>query len=345
MTSQQIVRWSLFLLVGLPFQVLVYFAYPVVFAIWRIFFFKKVKPQYAFIDAIDLPSGLAALNPDGVLLKNPDDHGLFAQYGRLWDLASKDYKYAIRGLYQMLDNNFHFLRANDGNATKSYHVSGDVAVAWAFASVEVLGKSSLAAHQVARTYLKNLGTISGEGLAKDWVSARCNNFGLNYCPDGAYGLGQPMTGPQFYTSSSIFALAYHCSLKNKVIFWTHWVLLGGWFWGFWPVMFSKKKKLGYVRDITMKALWVHLRVFGPKWWVVLPMKYIAYTIAEYKNPLFYAMLGKLDQAVYLPAFPEVLNPFFSQKINCENRLEPEANIYIYPAILHINEEAKRYNIK
>lgn len=102
-------------------------------------------------------------------------------------------------------------------------------------------------------------------------------------------------------------------------------------WAFSPVIYSKSNKLWYVRDITMKSLYVHLSVFGPRWWIVKPMEFITYRIAEYKNDLFLAMMGE-----DVTDLPEVMNPFFSQTSDGISRDDERANVWIRNAILEIS---------
>lgn len=179
----------------------------------------------------------------------------------------------------------------------------------AFAFANTFYKASDADIKKAiKNYFKYLGTRSYDAINNGDVSNRCNNFGLNYCPDSdAKGIGQPMAGPQFYTNSALLATGYHLGLGYKAAFWAHWLILGGWYWAWAPVIYEKDRGLWYVRDMTMKALHVHAEVFGDRWWIRKPMVFINEKISTHENQLFDAMFGIKPKNV-----PECMHTFFSQ---------------------------------
>lgn len=279
-----IIRWALFLFVGLPFQLLVYLLYPLA-VIYFLLTTKEVKqPTKAVFVPVDKRRGRSR-NHLG-LLDTDDDHGAFCMYGVLtWG-----------GLRNLLTDHHDFVRqvVLDDKGGVGYNrrdVSGDCVVSWAFAATTTLNLESTIVFNTARRaalrYLKYLGVLS-DG---NYVSNRCNNFGLNYCPDGVKGIGQPLLGPQFYTTSSLLAVASVHSSVYKALFWVHWIVLGGWYWAFAPVLWTKKHELRDAQDITMKALYVHKVIFGNVWWVRIPMNFIRKR-QTYLNELFEAMHGE-----------------------------------------------------
>lgn len=336
-----IVRWIFFILIGIPFQFLIYIIYPVFHLFWRVFIYKDspIKdPKHEYVPDNETFGQIR----DSYFHNNDDDHNALTHWGLFWTLPNL----GLHGLRKLITSDGAFLRRwvtntphdGDSRPDQGFHVSGDCVVSWCFAAAGInLGQNpqlfDLLVSDVERAanhYLKNLGTVSNMPDAKNWVSARCNNFGINFCPDGTLGLGQPMTGPQFYTNSCLFALAYAWTQKPKwkFIFWTHWFLFGGWFWAFSPVLYTKNWKGGYVRDITMKALWVHLHILGPRWWILHPMEFITFKIAEYRNDLFFAMWGMKISG----DLPHNLNPFFSQNFEANNEASPRINQWVRPGV-------------
>jgi hypothetical protein len=218
-------------------------------------------------------------------------------------------------------------------------VSGDVVISWAFANLFIIEtkENNALIRKVAMNYLKNLGTRSYDEINQGDVSNRCNNFGVNYCPDSdTLKLGQPAAGPQFYTNSALFALASKESSFFKAVFWVHWIVMGGWYWAFSPLLYTKNKPLNYVKDMTMKALFVHQQVFGDRWWIKKPMETIAYELSTHRNDLFYAMRGKDPGPM-----PEVMDSFFSQMGDATSRRSDRMSAYIPGAILEVRDMAKQ----
>lgn len=325
-----IIRWLMFLLIGLPIQGVLYIAYPLLYAIWRIAVFEKtdvkLKPTHNF----NITGGDKTIL-NGALLLNADDHGAFTMYG----FVQKE------GLELLQEEGSLIRRRRDDLSMNRENVSGDVVVAWMFANMlaerpasdEVLKK-------VVDTYVKNLGTLSYDSYGQGYVSARCANFGVNIANDSDFlHLTQPAAGPQFYTTSAVLASAYNKGLKYKLIFWAHWLLMGGWYWAFAPVLYTKGHQFWYVRDITMKSLYIHLEVFGPKWWITKPMLFITDEISTHENDLFYAMLGR-----EIGPLPDVMNGFFSQTESGSSLLnEPMSDrmsAYVANAILKIKRNTR-----
>jgi len=362
-----ITRWILFIFPGYPLHVLTMLLYPLAWVWWRLTQFEPAPKLVAKHERVPFEPWHAAIR-DGGFHANGDDHNALTH----WGLYLADPEAAKIGLMKLIGIQGEFLRRWRGQVGEAFYVSGDCVVAWVFAAAMYLRTNSQSTggtivkqelFRAAGHYLRNLGSKSttrgedeDEPIAQGWVSARCNNFGVNYCPDGAGGIGQPCAGPQFYTTSCLFALASQHSKFYRGVFWVHWVLMGGWLWAFAPVLYTKKTKLGYVRDITMRSLFVHLLVFGPRWWITRPMHFIAFDIAEAENDLFYAMMGwasanMMVERKQLPAtvagvqpvgygLPDVMEPFFSQEIDATSRASDKANIWIKPGILKVREEAR-----
>lgn len=292
------VRWALFLLIGLPIQVLVYALYPLVVLYWRIAIHRDV-------DLKDLPShveipvelGLTTRN-GGLFLDNNDNHGAFTHINFIKE----------EGYSQLFDQHGNFLRRrNETGGMNRDRVSGDVVISFCFANQLDKAKDE-DIRKAIKNYFKYLGTRSYDDVSQGDVSNRCNNFGVNYCPDSDfYKMGQPAFGPQFYTNSCLLATGYHLGIGYKAAFWAHWIVMGGWLWAWAPTLYTKDNGLWYVRDMSMKALWVHAQVFGDRWWIRKPMKFINEKISTHENQLFDAMFGEEPQNL-----PECMHAFFSQ---------------------------------
>lgn len=331
MKTTPAVRWIFFLLLGLPVQLLVYILYPLLWAYWRLFIFRKADKALPSHWEPDFEVGRAT-KLDGALLDNDDDHGALTQYGFI----------GKRGMELLLDSEGNFARAIDRNKSLNMrYVSGDCVGAWAFAYslIPDSERPRAAASKAAWNYLKYLGSRAWDEVNNGDVSNRCNNFGVNWCPDSdVLKLGQPAAGPQFYTSSALLAVAYNESFSMKVVFWLHWLILGGWYWAWWPAIYPKND-LWYVRDITMKCLWTHREMFGDRWWIRMPMKKINETTV-FRNDLFEAMVGNAPGEM-----PEVMHAFFSQERDAASgrnlyQQSNRASAFIKPAIYLIAQKAK-----
>lgn len=321
-------RWLLFLSVGLPFQGVVYLIYPIVYVLWLLFVFRPVefkeKPDHQQIS--DPNSGRATIY-NGALLDNSDDHGAFSMYG----FIQKE------GL-ELLQVDGNLIRKLDADGTMNRKaVSGDVVVAWFFANALAdRPASDEVIKNVADKYIKNLGTLSYDETAQGYVSARCNNFGINEAKDSdVLGIAQPAAGPQYYTTAAVLAGSYNKGFKYKALFWGHWLLMGGWYWAWAPVIYPDNKSLWYVRDITMKSLYIQLQVFGPRWWITKPMKFITDKISTHENDLFYAMVGRETNPL-----PSSVNSFFSQYDDASSYENDRMSAYIPAAIEKIKRETR-----
>lgn len=320
------IRWSVLICLGLPIQGLLYCLYPIACILWRLFIFKPITTQKIPNHYHNNPSTYKGLRNNDLFLNNNDDHSAFTMYGQIGQ----------EGLSLLLDSNGNFSRRyNEDGSLNMRKVSGDAVVAWCFAASFVETKN-LDIKKVADNYLKYLGSRAYDDVNKGDVSNKCNNMGLNYCPDGYLRIGQPTTGPQFYTTSAVFALAYHLGFRYKVIFWLNWLIFGGWYWAFCPVIYTKSNGLFYTRDISMKSLYIHKKIFGNRWWITLPMKFFTYKISEYRNDLFYAMHGHEP----LESFPEYGTAWFSQRENATSEQTEDCSPYIKLALMKIAKEAK-----
>lgn len=324
-------RWLLFYLVGLPIQGLIYLIYPLVYVLWLALVFRptnnKIAPQH---EAISDPNVGRATVHNGMLLDNADDHGAFSMYG----FVQKE------GLELLQKDGSLIRKLNpDGSMNREY-VSGDVTVAWFFANELADRKASdQVVKNVVDIYVKNLGTLSYDATAQGYVSARCSNFGVNQALDSDFmKLSQPATGPQYYTTAAVLASAYNLGFKYKAMFWAHWLVMGGWYWAWAPVIYPDQNTWLYARDITMKSLYVQLQVFGPRWWIKKPMEFINDKISTHKNDLFDAMMGR-----EIGPLPIAMNPFFSQRSDAssdETDMSGRMSAYIPDAIRKIKRETK-----
>lgn len=324
-------RWSLFIFIGLPFQFFaMLFIYPILHLLWTLFVrqtvpdHKKIVPTH---DDIDVVKGSNTRN-GGLFLDNQDDHGAFTHI----------YFLRLQALAELVNTTGDLSRrVNEDQTLNMNYVSGDVVVSWAL-SLQVTPTSNPdLIKKVVDNYIKNLGSRSYDAKNNGWVSNRCNNFGINYCPDSdILRIGQPAAGPQYYTTAALLAVAYHLGIKYKIYFWVHWILIGGWYWAFSPVLYTKTDGLWYVRDIVMKSLFIQLQTFGSKWWIVMPMRRVWETL-HYHNDLFAAMLKKPVREL-----PKCMDTFFSQRADSTSRdnVNTSYSVFLPEFIRHIYKTTK-----
>lgn len=327
---QAIIRWSLFLTIGIIFQLIFVPIYVFIYIYYLLFIRKTYKNQDICSDhyVIEMSdSRIPKFDTTKQILINDDNHNMLTQYTIAIPISFYNF------IFVDSDGFFNFSRDSKGN---SEEVSGDCVISFCFAAilndnykdkiVQFLIK------KLAKTYLIFLGTRSFDKKNKGFVSNRCNNFGVNFCPDSELFLGQPMFGPQFYTSSCLFALASYKSFFWKLVFWIHWIFMGGWFWAFMPGIFLEDR-WWYVKDMMMKSLFVHKIIFGNKWWIRLPMQIINKT-NQYKNPLFCAMLK-------IP-FPYDSLPNFMSRFWSQNKwgISQNDSVYVPNVSLTLKEISK-----
>ena len=327
-----LIRWTIFIFIGYPLHIVTMLVYPLIHLFWRIYIFKhqpkKLSAEHENMPL--LPKHMAIRN--NCFHDNTDDHSALTH----WGLFLTDVRIGMNGLMRLIDMQGNFLRRWTNGKEEGFHTSGDAVINWCFAAAlyeeKYKGLASVSGvfDLIAEQYLKNLGTIANMGKAKGWVSVRCNNFGVNFCPDSqALFLGQPCAGPQFYTTSAVLALAAKEHFKWEIVFWLHWIFMGGWLWAFSPVLYTKDKGGWYLRDIVMKSLFVHKLVFGNSWWIRIPMEFITDKIATTENALFYAMTGRKAST----EMPQVMNPTFSQSSTGISREDGRlTNVWIRPGI-------------
>lgn len=304
---QAMTRWVLFLTVGIFFQIITVPLYVLAYLYYLLFIRKTYKPEEQIVEVnhytiLDNDPRLPKFDYNNQILVNTDNHNMLTQY----TIATPISFYNFVSLDK--DGFLNFTRNSKGDLTE---VSGDCVISFCFAAVVNNNYKSKKVQtlikRLAKTYLTFLGTRSFDSRNKGTVSNRCNNFGVNYCPDGFAYLGQPMLGPQFYTSSCLFALASYNSRFWKVVFWIHWTLMGGWFWALMPAIYLEDR-WWYIKDMVMKSLFVHKVIFGNRWWIMLPMKLTNET-NQYKNALFCAML---KQDYPYNTLPNFMSRFWSQ---------------------------------
>jgi hypothetical protein len=281
-------RWTLFVVVGIPFQVLCYALYPLLLVYYR-FYVKPTSGEKLVLPAerwsIDELIGRASNDRlrDEFFLDIQDDHAALCHYG-LWFLRPG---LAAGGLRALLYPNGGLRRRypNDGGNP----VSGDALSSWA-ACYAMHGGDKELLRSLAKHY-----TVNCMGLgayAHDWkVSNRSSNSGVNYVFDGWKGINQPCLGPQYFTSAALLALAAR-DLGGwwHVVYFLHWLLMGGWMFSIVPFIGTHLADLYYVQHVTMLNLYTVSRCSrNPvyKW----AMRYIAIHCSPGKNvnPLFYAL--------------------------------------------------------
>lgn len=319
-------KWILFLTVGLLGQVVVYFLYPWLVLIWALFVYQPVDHKPIVHHDFNIPLILGTKTmAGGHLLDNADNHGALSQYG----FIQKE------GL-ELLQVDGALIRKYYDNAPPDQSVvSGDVVIAWFFANTLAERKvSDEVLKKVVDHYLINLGTTSNDNFGSGYVSARCANFGINYAPDSEFlGITQPATGPQYYTTAAVLASAYHLGFKYKALFWTHFVVMGGWYWAWVPMIYPDYDTWWYVRDTTMKSLYVQLQIFGPRWWITRPMEFINDKTTLVQNDLFNAMMNRP-----VGPLPKVMDSFFSQRADGRSTMTDRMSAYIPEAIRKIKRE-------
>ena len=324
-----LIRWVLFLTIGLLGQLVVYLLYPLVVLFWALTIYKPVEYKPFALHDFNVPVVLGNKTlADGKLLDNADNHGAFSQYG----FIQKE------GLELLQKDGALLRKYHESKLTEQDVVSGDVVIAWFFANTLADRKvSDEVLKKVADHYIQNLGMTSKDNeYGRGYVSNRCANFGINYAPDSDFfSITQPAVGPQYYTNAAVLASAYHLGFKYKALYWTHFVVMGGWYWAWVPFIYPDHDSWWYVRDMTMKALYVQLQVFGPKWWITRPMEFINDKTTLVQNDLFNAMMSRP-----VGPLPKVMDSFFSQKADGRSALSDRMSAYIPGAIFKIQKETK-----
>jgi hypothetical protein len=250
---RKIARWTTFLILGLPFQLLTYILYPFVALYFRLFI--RRKHNFHFIHSNEKVSSQKDFETVQDPIRNTfylddDDSHTAMVHGWLYGIPEGKHL-AYNGLQNLITTTGSLHRRIPD--THYLPVSGDCLSSWVWAYIASENKDPDSVELIATHYLKNcLGLEHRNGK----VSARSSNSGVNLCYDGYKGLNQPAFGPQYYTSASIFALA-----KEEVgglwhlVYWVHFLVMGGWLWWVEPIIHSKNDMIYYAHDITMKNLW------------------------------------------------------------------------------------------
>lgn len=338
-------RWTIFLLIGYPLQLLFNLLYIPLHFWWLKTQFKSVPKTNNPITPIAPKANHSAFR-NGCFHNNTDGHNMLTH----WGICAADGDLGRQALEDLVFGDSTLRRRGGNFGIDGWAVSGDCTVYWLFAYslLDSKHKPKGALRTIVKGYLKNLGhtSLSPKEL-NGWVSARCNNFGLNYCPDGAsFGIGQPMTGPQFFTSQAVFSLAAK-ELGGiwKLVSFLHFWLMGGPIWAFSPVLFApkdipalklKKNTLGYVRDITMSALWVCKYAHGNTWWTDKAIKWINHKIAFYENAKFDAIEGNMRDIYDINS----IDPWMFQNVRPTNRDGDSTNSFVKYGLLKLNRLAK-----
>lgn len=287
-------RWILFLVVGLPFQLLVYCIYPFVFLYFWLFVKSKVgepilhlaTPHRSIDEIINL--GAKDSIRDSFFLNHPDTHNALCHIG-LWSYRPE---LASEGLKSLVRPNGSLMRRYPEE--QFLPVSGDCLSSWV-QGFTMYGGDKQDLKRVATHYLLNcLGLQDYNGK----VSARSSNSGINYVFDGWKGLNQPCFGPQYFTSAALFALAAKELGKQwELIYWIHWLFMGGWLWNLAPVIYFKNDLLYYTHHITTINLYSLAKLRGDFKW---PIRYVVKEIAPQGNihPILYSYaydVGAIDK--------------------------------------------------
>lgn len=294
-----LIRWLLFIFVGLPIHWALMPIYVLVYLFWRMFgLFKHQRALYYHTSALS-----PIYDTSKHILINSDDHNMLTQ----WTVARKE---SFQHFVYDKGHGLTFMRVPNPNSPKAFdEVSGDCVVAFCFAAVHSPnGYPEEMVRELATTYLLHLGCPSYDTKNKGTVSSRCNNFGLNWCPDGWGQLGQPAFGPQYFTSSALFALASQSSFFWKIVYHVHRIVMGGFIFEWMPLVVPKDK-LFYVRDITVKAIFVHEKVFGLKAWMKKAYDEISRS-TEWKNPVLCAIAKRTEYDYF--SIPNYVHRFFGQ---------------------------------
>jgi hypothetical protein len=296
----QLKRWLAFFFLGLPLQIIVYILYPFV-ALYFIFFVKK--KTWEAIGAVPFRirdsknkelEDLLKVNPtirDMSFLDNDDTHCAIT-HSSLWGLEK----------YQDLASfGLEALVREDGAVKRRFPidqeylpVSGDCLASWNYASVVSGTYLPKLTEQIADHYTKN---CFGLSHYNGQVSARSSNSGVNLVFDGWKGLNFPAFGPQYYTTAATLAMAATVAttplkrLAYKALYYTHYVLMGGWLWWLAPILYAKDTTLYYTHHVTIMNLYVLLRLGYGKRTHRHAFRVITKDLAPQGNcnPLFYAL--------------------------------------------------------
>lgn len=259
MKKLALIRWALFLLVGLPSQLLFYALYPIAIILFRLKVIKNPLPGFMKLDHRDFPIKHGSLmwlenrpkvvginlKLGGLFVNNPDEHGALIHYGAFYYIGKAKAQEAIRDL---VTEDGSLKRINEGPWIDP--VSRDVLSAWTF-SVRHFGTDDATLKKVINHFLFYCFGFFDKGI----ISARNSCAGINYSPDGHSGLSNPCFGPHFYAASSLLYLG-HKQLGGlyTIAYALHWILMGGWLWWAEPIIYIKNNIIYYDHHVTALAL-------------------------------------------------------------------------------------------
>lgn len=344
----------LLLPVALFIQVIFMFLYPALYSLWKSVVYRKKAKTIPVHEDPKITAKHSTMR-DGCFHNNEDDHGAFTHVGLF--VARPDL--GRKALELLVTPDGRFVRKYEVGKVNTWCPSGDVVVFWcfAFALLPDEMKPIDALERAVKSYMKNLGALGTitDNQAYD-VSKRSGNFGALPYGDGWSG---PAAGPQYYTTACLLALAAkHLGIFWRLVFWAHWAIYGGWYWAKWPVLYpgnlmnwlkwiytfgifkgekmpdaTSGEKLGYVRDVSMKALWIMKQCMGSRSWIEKPMRFINDTIGESESALFNYMMGReIEQHL-----PDVLDVGAWQRIDSVSIDGRGANIWTLDALNRVKE--------
>lgn len=246
-------RWTMFFLIGLPIQLLVYILYPIYVTYWFLFVrpkacaYKGVSSAKWTFDDLAVRAQNDVIR-DGYFLNNTDDTcALTHMY--LWELKPG---LALNGLMLLENNGTLYRRWPDDSGLP---LSGDCLTSW----IGAYNNASLATKQTLRpqlsrlawSYLKNCFGLPCSQLNGN-VSARCSNGGVNWAADGWKGLTNPCLNVNYFCSAALFITA---ARNVSVLWWVpyglNWLLMGGWLYALLPYA-------GIPQDWMYYEVWVNL---------------------------------------------------------------------------------------
>ena len=268
MLLHRITRWALFF----PGKILDYL---VILAqlFYLPYFLLKVKPKVQALplnlkrkDTLEEIIKKAVYAPtDKYKFIGNDDHTLLIQdaNGKLFpERAKKLIEQVVRpsgSLYRKYPKN------------DPIGVSGECLTSWVYCYTYWSIDRKDLVKKVATSYLANCFGVTWE--RRQGVSARSSNGGLATVVDGwpigekwwkrDWGIMQPITGPAFFTSQALLALASkELGGLWHLAYYLHWLICGGWFYSAVPVMFFKTQRWYYAEHITAMNLWVLNKLKG-----------------------------------------------------------------------------------
>lgn len=298
-----LIRWSIFLLVGVPLQMVVAVLYPFL-TIWFWFCARgrlgsAISPPAPRFTTDELISrgkqdALLPVNPN--YLNNIDDNGAITHMF-LWLLRPELSRAGLHGLVDQT-NGCMMRKAAEIFGGDEIPPAGDELSSWVAGYVST-GGDPVDLKAAVLHYVKNcfgLGT-----WCKEWqVSARSSNGGVNWVFDAWGYMSPPALAPQYYTTAAALRL---CCRDLGGLWWAlyfaHYWLMGGWFWWIAPFVHTKTNSYYYSQQITLlnlRTMWMLTKNPMYKW----AIRWIVIHCADHGNcdPVFYglaATTGALTQ--------------------------------------------------